>query len=46
MQSGNSDVEKNLLIEHVSDATVFKEFRCGIKKMDDFIHEGCIGLCI
>ena len=40
MQSGNSDLEKNLLIEHVSDATVFKEFRCGIKKMDDFIHEG------
>ena len=40
MQSGSSDFEKNLLIEHVSDATVFKEFRCGIKKMDDFIHEG------
>jgi GNAT superfamily N-acetyltransferase len=40
MLSGNSDFEKNLLIEHVSDATVFKEFRFGIKKMDDFIHEG------
>ena len=24
MQSGNSDFEKNLLIEHVSDATVFE----------------------
>ena len=40
MLSGNSDFENNLLIEHASDATVFKEFRCGIKKMDDFIHEG------
>lgn len=40
MQPGNSDLENNLLIEHVSDATVFKEFRCGIKKMDDFIHDG------
>ena len=40
MLSGNSDFENNLLIEHASDATVFKEFRCGIQKMDDFIHEG------
>lgn len=40
MLSGNSDFENNLLIEHASDATAFKEFRCGIKKMDDFIHEG------
>ena len=34
MLSGNSDFENNLLIERVSDATVYKEFRCGIKKMD------------
>ena len=38
MQYGNTDLGRNLLIESVTDATVFQDFRCGIEKMDDFIH--------
>lgn len=42
MQSGNTDLERNLFIESVTDATVFRDFRCGIEKMDEFIHRGLV----
>ena len=39
MQSGNSNPD-DLLIESVNSVAEFKDFRCGIDEMDEFIHNG------
>lgn len=39
MPSGNNPVPLNLFFEKIGDASVFSSFRCGIRALDDFIHE-------
>lgn len=40
MQSGSDETEHiNLIFERIDDASVLSNFYCGIKDMDDFIHE-------
>ena len=40
MQSGSDETEHiDLIFERIDDASVLSNFYCGIKDMDDFIHE-------